>query len=66
MTLTIPEIRRLIGRDCAITWRDRLGVEHSKVLHLHDVSFVPLYGAYLVGDVEDVSLERVMSIQPMD
>ncbi len=66
MSLSIPEIRELVGRNCAVTWLDRLGKEHSKVLHIHDVSFVPLYGAYLVGDVEDVSLERVTSITPID
>ena len=66
MTLSIPEIRQFVGRNCAVTWTDRLGNEQSKVLHIHDVSFVPLYGAYLVGDIEDVSLERLTAIQPLD
>ena len=66
MTLSIPEIRQLVGRSCAVTWTDRLGNEQNKVLQINDVSFVPLYGAYLVGDIEDVSLERVTGIQPLD
>ena len=66
MSLTIPDTKQFVGRNCAVTWMDRMGREHSKVLHIHDVSFVPLYGAYLVGDIEDVSLERVTSIQPVD
>ena len=66
MALTIPEIKQFVGRNCAVTWTDRLGREHNKVLHIHDISFVPLYGAYLVGDIEDVSLERVLNIQPLD
>ena len=66
MALTIPEIRQYVGRNCTVTWKDRLGHEHSKVLHIHDVSFVPLYGAYLVGDVDDVNLDRVTNIEPLD
>jgi len=66
MALTIPEIRQFVGRNCAVTYMDRLGNEHSKVIHVHDVSFVPMYGAYLMGDVEDVNLERVTGIQPLD
>ena len=64
--MTIPDVRQFVGRSCAVTWRDRTGQERSKVLHIHDLTFVPLYGAYLVGDVEDVCLERVTSITPVD
>lgn len=64
--MTIPDARQFVGKSCAVTYRDRLGVEHSKVLHIHDLAFVPLYGAYLVGDIEDVCLDRVTAIRPVD
>ena len=64
--MTIPDVRQYIGRACAVTWRDRNGNEQSKVLQIHDLTYVPLYGAYLVGDVEDVCLDKVTSITPVD
>jgi len=64
--MTIPDVKQYVGRSCAVTWRDRSGAEQSKVLRIHDVLFVPLYGAYLVGDLEDVCLTKITSIQPID
>jgi len=64
--MTIPDARQFVGKNCSVTYRDRLGVEHSRVLHIHDLAFVPLYGAYLVGDIEDVCLDRVTAIKPVD
>ena len=64
--MTIPDARQFVGKSGAVTYRYRLGVEHRKVLHIHDLAFVPLYGAYLVGDIEDVCLDRVTAIKPVD
>jgi hypothetical protein len=64
--MNIPDARQYVGRECSITYRDRLGREHSKVLHIHDLTFIPLYGAYLVGDIEDVCLDKVTAIKPLD
>lgn len=64
--MQIPEAKRYLGRDCTVTFRDRHGDEITKNLHLHDVQFVPLYGAYLIGDIEDVCLDRVTSISTLE
>lgn len=64
--MRIPEARQYLGRHCAVTYRNRYGDEVTKSLHINDVAFVPLYGAYLIGDVEDVSLDRVTSISALD
>lgn len=64
--MTIPEARPYVGRNCAVTWRDRHGNEMSTRLHVEEVSFVPMYGAYLMGDVEEVCLEKVTRIQLLD
>ena len=64
--MRIPEAKQYLGKNCTITYFDRHGDEISKILHVHDVAFVPLYGAYLIGDIEDVCLERVTSISTLD
>lgn len=64
--MNIPDVKQYVGKDCTITWRDRTGFEQSKVLHIHDLAYVPLYGAYLVGDVEDVCLDKITSISLVD
>jgi hypothetical protein len=63
--LEIQEVRQFVGRYCMITCKERSGSETTKALHVHDLAFVPLYGTYLVGDVEDVSLEKVTAIKAL-
>jgi hypothetical protein len=60
--MKIPEAKQYLGKNCTVTFLDRHGEEITRNLHVEDVTFVPLYGAYLIGDIEDVSLERVTSI----
>jgi hypothetical protein len=64
--MTIPEAKPYVGRNCDVTWKDRHGIEQSRRLHIQELSFVPLYGAYLMGDIEDVFLDKVTRIQPLD
>ena len=64
--MTIPEARPYVGRNCSVTWKDRHGKEQSSRLHIEELTFVPLYGAYLVGDIEDVFLDKVTRIQLLD
>lgn len=64
--MVIAEAKKYLGRHCAVTFRNRRGDEITKTLHLQDVQFVPLYGPYLIGDIEDVSLDRVTSISSLE
>lgn len=64
--MLIPEARNYLGRNCTVTYRDRHGDQHSKTMHVHDVTFVPMYGGCLVGDQEDVWLDRVTSINALE
>jgi hypothetical protein len=64
--MTISEAREYIGKDCAVTWMDRSGKELSTNLYIQELKFIPLYGAYLVGDIEDVCLDKVTQIQLLD
>ena len=64
--MQIPEARQYLGRHCAVTYRDRQGDEVIRKLRIHDIEFVPLYGAYLIGDLEDVCLDRVTGIDALE
>lgn len=64
--MQIADAREYLGKNCAVTFRDRRGDEITKNLRVHDVQYVPFYGAYLIGDVEDVCLDRVTSINAIE
>jgi hypothetical protein len=65
-TLRIPEAKQYLGKRCTVTYLNRHGDSVTRDLHVEDIAFVPLYGAYLIGDVEDVCLDRVTSISSLD
>ncbi len=60
--MCITEAKKLVGRLCAIEWLARNGEGMSAVSRIHDVTYVPLYGGYLITDTEDVRLDRVISV----
>lgn len=64
--MQISEARQFLGRQCAVTYNDKSGVPVTRNLRIHDIAFVPLYGTYLIGDVEDVCLDRVTEITTLE
>ena len=64
--MLIPEARNYLGRNCTVTYRDRHGDRHMTTTHVHDVTFVPMYGGCLVGDIEDIWLDKVTSISALE
>ena len=64
--MQISEARAYIGEQCCVTWRDRLGKEQQSVLRVDDLMFVPMYGTYLVGDGEELHLEKVTGITRLE
>lgn len=62
--VSLTEAKSYIGKVCAIDWLDRSGQEQRTVSTIHDATFVPLYGAYLVTDRDDIRLDRVSSLCP--
>jgi len=62
----IPEAKQYLGKNVAITYRDRHGDLHTRSLHVHDVRYVPIYGGCLVGDIDDIWLDRVTSISTVE
>ena len=59
----ITDAKKLVGRICAIEWLSRTGQPMRSVTKVHDVTYVPMYGGYLVTDTEDVRLDRVLKVQ---
>lgn len=64
--MQVTQARQFIGRNCSVTWTDRTGAEKTTELIVKDLLFVPLYGAYLVGEGEELNLDKVSDIQPVD
>lgn len=58
----ISDAKKLIGQKCDVRWTDRGGHELEMISMIHDVTFVPLYGGYLITDTEDIPLEKVVHV----
>jgi hypothetical protein len=61
--VVITDAKKLIGKICAIEWFARNGVSQRAVTKVHDVTYVPMYGGYLITDTEDVRLDRISRVQ---
>jgi hypothetical protein len=59
----ISDAKKYIGFKCDVRYRDRLGRELQAVSIIHDVTFVPLYGGYLITDTEDIQLDKVVAVE---
>lgn len=64
--MTVHEATGYVGKDCAVTWKNRFGHEQIVRTHIYKLGFVPLYGTYIMGDVDDVFLNKVTRIQIVD
>lgn len=63
--MLISEAKNYLDKDCAVTFTDRHGNLLTQTLHIHDVTYQPMYGACLVVDIDDIWLERVTSINAL-
>lgn len=64
--MLLPEARTYIGKKCEIRWRDRDGNTQTTIAPVHDVTYVPLYGAFLITDSDDIRLDRIQNLQPVE
>jgi len=60
--VVIADAKKLVGNVCEIWWRNRNGEMVRTISKIHDATFVPLYGGYLITDTDDIRLDRVTSI----
>lgn len=64
--MQLTQARQFIGRNCSVTWTDRTGAQQTAELTVKDLLFVSFYGAYLVSDSEELNLDKISNIQPVD
>lgn len=62
----VHDAKAYVGSLCEIVWKDRTGNTHVTLATVEDARYVPLYGAYLITDAEDIRLDQVVSIQVAD
>ena len=58
----IRQAKEYMGKNVEVTYKDRVGNLQKKTTYVYDVAYVPSYGACLIGDGEDIWLERVTQI----
>ncbi len=61
--MPISEAKKLIGNTCAVYWTDREGHVIRTVSKIYDATFVPMYGGFLVTEIEDLRLDRIHAIE---
>ncbi len=61
--MQLAEARSYIGKVCTIRFLDRSGREHAVTSLVYDATYVPLYGGYFVTDMDDIRLDRAVSVQ---
>lgn len=64
--MSITEARGFVGKRCEITWTDRQGQQLKNVGTVQEAKFVPMYGVYIVTESEEVRLDKVTGIAPLD
>jgi hypothetical protein len=61
-TVGITDAKKLIGRMCDILWLDRQGKEVQTQSRIYDVTYVPLYGGYVITDSDDIRLDKIIVV----
>ncbi|HLJ56418.1 MAG TPA: hypothetical protein VKT77_15370 [Chthonomonadaceae bacterium] len=61
--MQLAEAKSYIGKVCTIRFLDRTGSEHEITSLIYDATYVPLYGGYFVTDMDDIRLDRAISIR---
>jgi hypothetical protein len=60
--MKIAEAKQYVGHECSITFRRGNGSEVTRQMTVEDVAYVPLYGSYIIGDIEDICVDRITRI----
>lgn len=60
--MTIQEVKPFVGRRVRVSYVDRAGQEVHTDGFLMAVDFRPMYGAVVLVDEEEISLEKVRAI----
>ncbi len=61
--MNLTEAKKLVGKVCSVSWLDRNGTPVESRSRVHDVTYVAMYGGYLILDRDDVQLDRIISLK---
>ena len=61
--MPIAEAKKLVGKTCAVYWTNREGQVIRTVSRIYDATYVPMYGGYLVTDMDDLQLDRIYAVE---
>jgi len=64
--MSISQVRPFVGKRCAIRWTDRSGNAVESIALIETTRFVPMYGAYLVTPTDELRLDKITEIEPLD
>ena len=56
------ELKDFLGKRCNVVYINKQGSTINRKLDVKDLTYVPLYGDYLICDVEDICLDRITSV----
>lgn len=62
IVMQIKQAMQFLGKIATITYTDRSGKQMTKTTQVHDLAYVPAYGTCLIGDTEDIWLDKVTQI----
>jgi hypothetical protein len=62
--MMVSQAKAYVGARCEIVSTDRRGIEQRTWAEIFDVTFIPMYGAFLVTDAGEFLLDRVRLIIP--
>ena len=60
--MLLAEAKSFVGKVCTVRFTDRIGQEQTVVSTIYDATYVPLYGGYLVTDMDDIRLDRICGV----
>ena len=58
----ITDAKKLVGKMCDILWVNRQGNEVQTLSRIYDVTYVPLYGGYVIADSDDIRLDKIIMV----
>lgn len=64
--MLVAQAKQHVGQLCLLRYMDRSGSEIVLEREIIDVSFVPLYGPCLITERDELRLDRVVSIEPIE
>lgn len=64
--MSISQVRPFVGKRCTIRFTDKSGNEIENIVLIEATRYVPYYGSYIVTETDEVRLDKVTGIEPLE